>query len=571
MIYFRPVKRCRNCLRNFILIFLVVTAFPSKGQYLIRGNILDANDKKPLAYASIELQKENIGTVTNNDGYFEIKSAKKEVQLKIGLLGYDSKIIDLVADQTSKEEIIYLTPKVFTLDEVVVAPEKIENLIKAIYENYKAKKNQIYLADAFYRDYCTVDNFPVNASEIFYKVQLNQSGIGNWNFIQGRSAEAKTAVEKPSVDFLFSSMINNSFYSRNFPITEFTPIALPQNLRNVCVFPICENPMRDYKYKRIGEKSIDNKKVAVISFSPKGYNDKFRFTGKFEVIEDDLQIIYMELSLDNSKFFDRVTQYPWKGKRDQFIDSCYLKHAWHYKQVGKDWQLERLENSVIIKVVQLKRTETPSKSLIVAKSGKVNSFTSQIYFYNHKKYEISGLNKQSIKENDRKLIRENHYDPDFWIKNSTTLTEIPFEKRIKESLTKNGFYGNLFSGGIKPTIYYPQCSDLENRVISELGYNYYDIFKLFIDYYFYTTPEKELYLLFDNDIKPVYKAYIEKIGNHKVPENKLLKLESAINRIPYNKYPDVADILFVFMQMDPSASNKVLNKLRQNEKKYSNK
>jgi hypothetical protein len=234
--------------------------------------------------------------------------------------------------------------------------------------------------------------------------------------------------------------------------------------------------------------------------------------------------------------------------------------------VGKDWQLERIENSLIIKVVQLKRTENPSKSLIIAKSGKVNSFTSHIYFYDHKKDGIAGLNKQSIKENDRKLIRENHYDPDFWIKNSTTLTEIPFEKSIKETLTKNGFYGNLFSGGIKPTIYYPQCSDLENRVISELGYNYYDIFKLFIDYYFYTAPEKEMHLLFDNQIKPIYKAYIAKIADHKVSEKKLTKLETAIKRTSDN--PNVSDILYLLMEIDPLASKKVLNQLRQYEKNY---
>jgi len=569
MIYFRPVKRCRNCLRNFILIFLVVTAFPSKGQYLIRGNILDANDKKPLAYASIELQKENIGTVTNNDGYFEIRSAKKEAQLKIGLLGYDSKIIDLVADQTSKEEIIYLTPKVFTLDEVVIAPEKIENLIKAIYDNYKAKKNQIYLADAFYRDYCTVDNFPVNASEIFYKVQLNQSGIGNWNFIQGRSAEAKLALEKPNSYNSYSSIINNSFFVRNFPITEFTPSDLSGSKHYI--FPVNEDPGKYYRYKRIGEKTVDNKKVAVISFSPKGNTNKFRFRGKLEFIEDDLQIIYLELSLNKYQFLNKTIRHGF----NEYVDSCYLKHTWHYKNLGKDWQLERIENSLKFHAMQAIRPgdygdyklNKNAKTYI----RQVNCLTSTIYFYNHRPQQTSEFTKQVIKENDRKLIWENHYNPEFWVKNSKTLTEIPFERSIKESFIKNGFYGNLFQGGINFSSTYPKCSAIENRVVGELGYNYYHVLRLFLIYYFYTTPENELYTLFDNDIKPIYKAYIAKIGNHKVPENKLLKLESAINRIPYNKYPDVADILFIFKEMDPSASNKVLSKLRQNEKKYSNK
>jgi hypothetical protein len=568
-----PMTCYRNRNTSFIIVisaFFSLFAFPANAQYLIRGSVFDSTGKKPLAYASIELQKENTGTVSNNDGYFEIRSGSKEAQLKISILGFETKIIDLTLDKTDKEEIIYLTPKIFILDEVVVTPEKIEELIKAIYKKYKERQNDIYLADAFYRDYSTVGGFPVNASEIFYKVQLNQSGIGEWNFIQGRSAQAKMAVEKPSLYNSLSDIINNSALIRNFPVTEFTPLKLRHDLPNKFIFPINENPGKYYTYKRIGEKSIDNKKVAVISFSPnKFYTGKFRLHGKFEVIEDDFQIVYLEMSLNKYRFFDRLI----KGiHTDQFIDSCYLKHTWHYKNLGNVWQLERIDNYSKFHIIRSKR-----EGDIKFNTGdnfdykQVNSLTSSIYFFNHKLSQTSGLNKQTIKENDRKLIWENRYDPDFWIKSSKVLTEIPFERRVKESFIKSGFYGNLFPGGINFSNIYPRCSEIENRVINKLGYDYYYTLRLFLSYYFKTIPQKEIYLLFNNEIKPIYTTYITKTADHNVTAKRLIKLESAIDRIHYNPFPDIADILRILMELDPSASRKVLIKLRQNEKKYSNK
>ena len=192
---------------RLLFALLVLFAHVASAQILIRGKIVDSSTKEPLSYARVVLPEENIVTASNNDGYFEIKSGKSKAVLQISYLGYDTKSIELTVDEAAKDQMIYLTPKRFNLNEFVIRPEKLENLIKAIYDKYRNRKDQIYLADAFYRDYATVDNIPVNVSEIFYKVSLNISGIGEWNFMQGRTAEAKVVVERPSVDYLFATFI----------------------------------------------------------------------------------------------------------------------------------------------------------------------------------------------------------------------------------------------------------------------------------------------------------------------------------------------------------------------------
>lgn len=540
---------------RLLITILVLFAHSASAQILIRGKIVDSSTKEPLSYTRVVLPDENIATASNNDGYFEIKSGNAKARLQISYLGYDPKSIELTTVEAANDQMIYLTPKRFTLNEFVIRPEKLDKLIKAIYNNYRDKKNQIYHADAFYRDYSTVDNFPVNVSEIFYKVSLNQSGIGDWNFIQGRTAEAKVVVEEPSVDYLFTSINNNSYLMRNFSITGFTPAIIKDNLGVVCISPICENPAKNYVYKRIGEKTIDNKNVAVISFSPRKSNSKFRFYGKFEVIEDDLQVIYLEVALNHKMFFNRIVQYAQKAKRVQYIDSCYFRQVWHYNKFEKDWRLERIENSM--KYQARSKTDQSYR--------KMDIFTSQIYFYNYKDVDSYKLNEQKIKENDRKLIRETKYDPDFWKVNSTALSEVPFEQSIRESFMKNGFYGNLFPGGITPESY-PQCSDLENKILRQLDETYYKIFHLFIIQYFYYIPESVLQSLFKDEIRPAYDAYMQQIIYHKIPVDRLTYLKDITKRV--SETPDAVGILSLWGVLNPTAVNRIQAKLKQHEKKY---
>jgi len=539
-----------------LFIVVVIFAYSSGAQCLIRGKIIDSSSQEILPYAHVVLLNEDIATVSNSDGYFEINPSNTRADLMISYLGYETKVLKLDTDKTITDEIIFfLTPKTFILNEVVVAPGRIERLMKEIFDNFKNKINQLHLADAFYRDFVTVDNFPVNSSEMFYKVRINQSGIGDWNFVQGRTAIAKEVIERPSIDFLFTSIVNNSFFLRNFPVTEFTPVKLKQNLEKVCIFPICEDPTKNYVYEKAGEKIIDDKKVVVITFSPRISNSKFRFYGKLEVIEDDLQLIYLDLSLNHPLFYSKLVDYPLKGDRDQYVDSCYFRQTWYYNKYEKDWRLERIGNSMKYQV----RSKTDKAYR------KINNFYSQIYFYNYETPEKFKLGNQIIKENDRKLIRGNKYDPDFWENNSKTITEIPFEQSIKESFVRNGFYGNLFPGGILSR-HYPQCSDLENETIQLLDDNYYKIFELFVTYYFYYTPEKEIHSLFNSEIRSIYDAYKKSVINHKNSESELIKLNVIARKILDT--PEISDILNLWMKMNPVAVKDILIRLKQYEKKY---
>lgn len=85
------------------------------GQSLVKGKVLDAITKKPLAGASIWI--DNKKNSTDNNGNFSYSCTSKEL-IKISYVGYETKMEH--NQSCSPELTIYLTPTILTLDEVEV-------------------------------------------------------------------------------------------------------------------------------------------------------------------------------------------------------------------------------------------------------------------------------------------------------------------------------------------------------------------------------------------------------------------------------------------------------------------
>jgi hypothetical protein len=86
---------------------------------VIKGTILDEKDKTPVYSASVYFNGTFGGTLSDQNGNFAINvSQHKTMPLTISALGYYSKTVSEYSE--GKSLTIYLKPKVFELDEVVV-------------------------------------------------------------------------------------------------------------------------------------------------------------------------------------------------------------------------------------------------------------------------------------------------------------------------------------------------------------------------------------------------------------------------------------------------------------------
>jgi len=107
-----------------IIILLLIFPIISFAQIQIKGKVLDASTKQPIAYVNIENFKAQIGIQSNQDGLFELNllKGKQTDTLKISCVGYaDRYITNLNSNPVAVYE---LTPTVFLLNEVKVSNKK---------------------------------------------------------------------------------------------------------------------------------------------------------------------------------------------------------------------------------------------------------------------------------------------------------------------------------------------------------------------------------------------------------------------------------------------------------------
>ncbi len=107
----------------FLLSFTVLNA-----QHILQGRIIDAFTKEPLPFVNVGVLKKELGTVSNEDGFFflEVPDLFAKETLRFSMIGFDERdfqVADLEAILLSNNTLVLAEQTTF-LEEVVLTAEK---------------------------------------------------------------------------------------------------------------------------------------------------------------------------------------------------------------------------------------------------------------------------------------------------------------------------------------------------------------------------------------------------------------------------------------------------------------
>ena len=127
-----------------LFIFLVVCNFEAYCQFVIRGTLLETNEKNPIAYANIGILNSSIGTISNADGKFEIRIPEqyKNDTLLIAALGYYRKSFPIHDLQSPC--IMYLEENATLLQNIIIKSRKIRPATTATLGNKNYNTSSLY-------------------------------------------------------------------------------------------------------------------------------------------------------------------------------------------------------------------------------------------------------------------------------------------------------------------------------------------------------------------------------------------------------------------------------------------
>jgi len=312
-------------IRLFFIIFLFIQFHDVNGQEqdLIRGELFNSQDKKPISFATVLVKNKAKGAVSNTDGSFIIPYKYKLLgdTLVISLIGYATKEIPLSTLERNQVNLIPLDEKVDNLSEVVVmasedkkrrrkkdrtSPSDIVTLaLKKIPKNYPFKP---FSYVGYYRDYQKKEGKYVNLNEAL--LQVFDTGFGNKDL-----EETQTRIYKyernPNFPFdtlasQFYDYANKSKIVSDFKLgipgqNEFILLRLHDAIRNYNVNSydfvnrLDVNIIDNHELRLLSDTYLNNISLYTVSLYKRLKN--FRVYGKLYISKGDYKIYKMQYAV----------------------------------------------------------------------------------------------------------------------------------------------------------------------------------------------------------------------------------------------------------------------------------
>jgi hypothetical protein len=145
---------------------------------IVKGYVFDNDNKTAIPFVSIGIVEENIGTITNEDGFFSLKVPANfsGASLVVSHLGYTGQKIPIKLLHEQKVD-IFLDRRVISLQEVIIRYFDPSVLVRKAMEERKTNySRQAVYTTSFYREGVQKNKKYISYSEAVFKVYKSPIG-----------------------------------------------------------------------------------------------------------------------------------------------------------------------------------------------------------------------------------------------------------------------------------------------------------------------------------------------------------------------------------------------------------
>lgn len=298
----------------------------------INGLLADSITNEPLPFAAVFLKGSDRGTMTDENGRFEINTSVNFINVSVSLMGYNNKEV-FVTKGESNNITIQLVPTGVALNELVVKPKKEKyskknNPAVAFVKRVMAKKKQYdpknhpyYSFEKYYKLTCGLTGFSndkeswilkkfkflhefMDTSEVSGKRILPMSikervSTESYRLNPESHKEYIKGVKRAGIDEVFDEESIQRFLE-----DVFREINIFSNdvtfMQNRFVSPLSNIGIDFYKYYLNDTVTINGVKCIDLSFSP--FNPQsFGFNGRIYVVADDTTMFVKKVKMNVPK------------------------------------------------------------------------------------------------------------------------------------------------------------------------------------------------------------------------------------------------------------------------------
>ena len=263
--------------RLLLLVLLLITTLPTQAQVL-RGRVFDAETRVTLPHATVHIAGTFRGTISNNDGAFELRAEALPVMLVVRYIGYRT---DTLAVATESFLDVHLTPVAIELGAITVTDEDpAVRIMREVIERKSIWRETLesYSAQAYARTTLSNDSGIVAIME--------GASTAWWDRERGLREIKRGSRQTGNVDFaddMPAAAMALNLYDDDIRVGGHRIIGVTH-----------PDALSRYRFELIGERRLDDVTVYDIAVEPR--NDLLMgFVGRVSVLDEAFAMIEVDL------------------------------------------------------------------------------------------------------------------------------------------------------------------------------------------------------------------------------------------------------------------------------------
>ena len=298
---------------TLFLFFLLLTCFSATAQSLkVYGKITNAKIE-PIAFATIQVKEYKQGSVTKEDGSFELEMEEGKYELVISMIGYKVQVITIILRKTNfRQDVIMEAADATTLSEVTVKGkfrDKAEDYIRNVIRG----KEAIEAAAGAYS--CNVYIKAVQEDSMEFKKpkkvikndsllktkpvanELNRMALAEIVLHLDRESAKRVKEERTGISkrgnafnlfFLSTTEADFNFYNNIVSIPTISPTPF--------LSPLSYSGLLAYRFKTVKTETIKGQKFYTISVKPRQLSNA-TVEGEITIADSSWVVLHTKLQL----------------------------------------------------------------------------------------------------------------------------------------------------------------------------------------------------------------------------------------------------------------------------------
>jgi len=273
---------------------IAVAAQDTVRNIVIKGHLYDNENKAAIPFATIGILEQNIGTISNADGFFVVKvpASFSGSSLVVSHLGYMSQKIPIrLLDEQQVD--IYLERRVISIQEVIIRYIDPKSIVEKAMDQRKLNNNtEPVYTTSFYREGVQKNNRYISYSEAVFKVYKSEYSHSEQSD-QVKLLKSRKIRDANPRDTVFVKLKAGILSALQLDIVKCVPGFLDQS-----------DPSYTYTYSDLVSYNANDAYVLTFVQNPDIYEPLFK--GTLYVDKESFAILGADFEI-NPQFLDKAT------------------------------------------------------------------------------------------------------------------------------------------------------------------------------------------------------------------------------------------------------------------------